>query len=171
MPFTPSWKQAHSHSTGLCSLLFTPTCKQSQSQVSDHPLGDAFHTHLQTSKHSHTVQVSDHSFGDTFHTQLETSSHIAQVSDHPLGDAFHTQVSDHPLGDAFHTHLQASTGTQYRGMWMSNTDTKLQVLVYNILPPTIAITGWAISLQKLSVSWCSNGSNLVTDTLNYNSFL
>ena len=50
---------------------------------------------------------------------------------------------------------------------------KLQVLVYNILPPTIARTDYTIGVEKKTVSkltvfpCCSNGSKVVTNNSNY----
>ena len=46
-------------------------------------------------------------------------------------------------------------------------DSKLQALVYDILPPTAALTDYVIGLDKLS-TWCSNGSMLsVKDNSGY----
>ena len=45
---------------------------------------------------------------------------------------------------------------------------KLQALVYNILPPATAITGYSIGLEKLSADcfcWCSDSSMFVTNKL------
>ena len=49
--------------------------------------------------------------------------------------------------------------------------TKLQALVYNILPPTAAITDYATGLEKLQANevfhWCSKGSRFATDNSSY----
>ena len=54
-------------------------------------------------------------------------------------------------------------------------DTKLQALVYNILPPTAAIIDYATGLVKLQANevfhWCSKGSRFVTDNSNYIKFI
>ena len=45
---------------------------------------------------------------------------------------------------------------------------KVQALVDSIVPPTTAITGYTIGLEKLQVfCWCSIGSKFVTVNSNY----
>ena len=60
------------------------------------------------------------------------------------------------------------------GVWVS---AKLQALVYNILPSTIAVFSYTIGSRKLSANerlllvllllWCSNSNKFVTNNSNY----
>ena len=68
-----------------------------------------------------------------------------------------------------HIHLTcARVCVDTQESFLTKNNTELQALVYNILPPTTAITGYAtVSENCQFFHWSSNGNMFVTDNSNY----